>query len=284
MRESTADTAQATWTVIVPLRTSAAKSRLGAPATLAAAMSSDCLDAVDRCPAVSHLIVVVAGPVGALPRRARVLAQPDNHPGLRAAIGLGLQAASARPTAVLLGDLPALTPDSLALALADGFARLRATTMAFHVPDADGTGTVLLGAAGPDLLPVRFGPHSGAAHTAAGSVPVAADARLRRDVDTAADLWQAWSLGVGPATRATLAAVQVSVLSYDPATRSGWVVTDDGVRLELPASALTGSDLRLLRPGQRLSALLTDTGQGGRHVSAVRLAGIGTPLPTEGAP
>ncbi len=67
------------------------------------------------------------------------------------------------------------------------------------------------------------------------------------------------------------APLQVTVHRYDPATRSGSAVTDAGVLLPFADSALEGSGLRLLRPGQRLDAVLD---QGGREIIALRLGSI----------
>jgi 2-phospho-L-lactate guanylyltransferase len=46
--------------------------------------------------------------------------------------------------------------------------------------------------------------------------------------------------------------VQATVRSYDPASRSGSVLLDDGTELEYAAMALRGSGVRLLRSGQRV--------------------------------
>ena len=54
--------------------------------------------------------------------------------------------------------------------------------------------------------------------------------------------------------------MQATVYSFDPATRAGAVLLDDGVELPFAADALTGSGLRLLRPGQRVR--LETTGEG----------------------
>jgi 2-phospho-L-lactate guanylyltransferase len=45
---------------------------------------------------------------------------------------------------------------------------------------------------------------------------------------------------------------QATVHRYDPTTRSGSVLLDDGVGLDFDAAALEGSGLRLLRVGQRV--------------------------------
>jgi cold shock CspA family protein len=50
--------------------------------------------------------------------------------------------------------------------------------------------------------------------------------------------------------------VQATVASYDGQTRDGTVVTDDGVLYPFRSTALAGSGLRFLRPGQRVRAEL----------------------------
>ena len=74
------------------------------------------------------------------------------------------------------------------------------------VPDADETGTVLLAALDAAAMVPSFGPASASAHQAAGAVRLDVDLpRLRRDVDTPADLRAAVALGIGPRTQAVLA-------------------------------------------------------------------------------
>ncbi|HEX2174805.1 MAG TPA: hypothetical protein VHG70_02750 [Nocardioidaceae bacterium] len=46
--------------------------------------------------------------------------------------------------------------------------------------------------------------------------------------------------------------MQATVSEFDPQTRSGAVLLDDGVRLPFGADALAGTRLRLLRRGQRV--------------------------------
>lgn len=46
--------------------------------------------------------------------------------------------------------------------------------------------------------------------------------------------------------------MQATVSSFDPTTSAGAVLLDDGIELPFTASALEGSGLRLLRPGQRV--------------------------------
>ena len=56
--------------------------------------------------------------------------------------------------------------------------------------------------------------------------------------------------------------MQATVSAFDPATRIGKVLLDDGVELPFPAEALSGTRLRLLRPGQRVRLATTGTGEG----------------------
>jgi 2-phospho-L-lactate guanylyltransferase len=218
---SVTDAGRATggWTVILPLKGGpAAKSRLGAPAALATAIALDCLDAVLATDQVDAVVVVTPDPrlaAEAVAAGARVQAESAPGAGLSAAVSDGLQAVLGR-CAVLLGDLPALRPDDLATALhragdllgPDGRAHDR-PSMVF-VPDAEGTGTVLLTALSPAAMRPSFGPGSAAAHRAAGAVRLELDLpRLRRDVDTPADLRTAVEFGVGRRTRAVLAEITV---------------------------------------------------------------------------
>lgn len=113
--------------------------------------------------------------------------------------GSGQGAAVGRPGwAVLLGDLPALRAKDLVAALGRAAEHSRAL-----VPDAEGTGTVLLTATDGPPEP-RFGPGSAQRH-AVDAVRLDLDLpSLRRDVDTAADLAAAVALGVGPHTARAL--------------------------------------------------------------------------------
>lgn len=187
-----------------------AKSRL-APAAgidrsqLARAIALDSLQAASTCTAVGRLVVVTSDPVvaAAASRVADVVADPGS--GLLGAIRAGVHQARARdaagPLAVLLADVPALRPPDLAVALN----RCGRHAAAF-VPDAEGTGTVLLAATVPARLSPAFGPGSADRHEASGAVRLDLDLpSLRRDVDTWEALQQALALGVGPATAAVTA-------------------------------------------------------------------------------
>ena len=46
--------------------------------------------------------------------------------------------------------------------------------------------------------------------------------------------------------------MQATVSGFDAATRSGRVLTDDGVEMAFPTDVFDASGLRLLRPGQRV--------------------------------
>ncbi|MFI7278319.1 hypothetical protein ACL02R_26555 [Streptomyces sp. MS19] len=46
--------------------------------------------------------------------------------------------------------------------------------------------------------------------------------------------------------------MQATAYTYDPATRSGSVLLDDGTPLAFDADAFDAGGLRLLRPGQRV--------------------------------
>ncbi|MGO2658331.1 hypothetical protein [Mycetocola reblochoni] len=232
------------WRLIVPVKgTPGAKSRfapwLPDPAVrmrLASALAADTVAAAREADGVDELVVVAGGAVlPRFPSGVRLQRQDPSRPGLAAAVEEGLAGLGDGPCAVLLGDLPALRPEEIALALgrADGTAR-------GMVADADAEGTVLLTAAAPELLVARFGGASAARHVAEGHVPLvplvplsgpggrgraravsgAVGGRrlhdreplagLRRDVDGADALRLADELGLGPATTALLERAQRS--------------------------------------------------------------------------
>jgi 2-phospho-L-lactate guanylyltransferase len=204
------------WTVLVPIKLlAAAKTRLrGAVGearheSLVLAMAQDSVAAALAAPGTVEVVVVtadaaVAAAVAAL--GARRVPEPVRG-GLNAALTHAAAVVGALPPgrriAALPADLPALRADELAAALAV----LHASHDGGYVPDAAGTGTVLLAApAGAGLSP-RFGPGSAAAHTRAGAPRHEGDwPTLRHDVDTADDLAAAVRLGVGPHTTALLGA------------------------------------------------------------------------------
>ena len=280
------------WAVVLPVkRLSAGKSRLrgalpGVPhERLALALATDTVAAAIACPEVAEVLVVTDDPAAAealAALGARIV--PDVGGGLNAAFGRGAAAVHGRPVAALAGDLPALRPADLSGALRAAEPTLRRfpaeptmrrfpaeptlrrfpaePTLRRFAADAAGTGTVLLTAPSGGSLDPRFGAASAAAHAASGALPLAgALPRLRRDVDTAEDLAAAAALGLGPHTAALVAmagngrygaAMQGTVATFDPGTRSGTLLLDDGTELPYPASAFDASGLRLLRLGQRV--------------------------------
>ncbi|BCJ42521.1 2-phospho-L-lactate guanylyltransferase [Actinoplanes ianthinogenes] len=200
-------------TVIPVKRLDAAKSRLrGAVAEdrhpeLVLAMVADTAAAVLNATTVAGLIVVTDDPVvAAVVRKMGAEVAADPGAGLNAALRFGADEVAGRAAhrAVLTGDLPALRPEQLDAALAG------VTGRAF-VPDAAGTGTVLLAVPPRTPLDPRFGPGSAAAHRASGAIPLTGDwPGLRQDVDSAADLDTVLELGAGDRTRALLRDVGLS--------------------------------------------------------------------------
>ena len=58
--------------------------------------------------------------------------------------------------------------------------------------------------------------------------------------------------------------MQATVRSYDPATRSGSVLLDDGTELPYDGRALLGSGVRFLRSGQRVRIEVIGSGHDAR--------------------
>ncbi|WP_238695142.1 2-phospho-L-lactate guanylyltransferase [Ornithinimicrobium flavum] len=202
-----------TWHLVVPVKEAVrAKSRLEAPhplsrPVLARAVAEDTLEQACRAVPPSQVVVVTSDPhAGRFARGSGAVVVPDPGTGLNAAVRAGLASAGpATPTpgardgwAVLLGDLPALRAEDLLAALARC-----AAYPACVVPDADGTGTVLLTSTVGPPRP-RFGSGSARRHALSATVLPLDLPHLRRDVDTAADLRTAVALGVGPRTAAAL--------------------------------------------------------------------------------
>jgi 2-phospho-L-lactate/phosphoenolpyruvate guanylyltransferase len=197
------------WRLVVPVKGAPdAKSRLQVGAgiartDLARAMALDTIEAALTTSAVDTVLVVTSDPVvsgAALAMGARV--EPDPGGGLNAAVGCGrdvIAAESTGPLAVLLADLPAVRPEDLTAALAECTAHPAA-----FVPDAEGSGTVLLAVADAADLRPAFGAGSAARHDLVATRLDLDLLRLRRDVDVEMSLTAAVALGVGPRTRAVL--------------------------------------------------------------------------------
>ena len=180
------------WVVVVPVKgTPEAKSRLGDDlpdrGALALAIALDTTSAALAAQSVVGVIVVTSTAVaGAFDELDALVVVEDEPAGLAAAIASGIELASelgapGRGVAVLLGDLPALSPSEL-----DGALSLAARHDRAMVPDAEGSGTVLVTAADGATHSTAFGPGSSAAHVAAGYAPLElpGDWGLRNDVDT----------------------------------------------------------------------------------------------------
>jgi 2-phospho-L-lactate guanylyltransferase len=201
------------WTVIVPVKQiMLAKTRLGGidDATrraLAVAFARDTVAAAARSSRVGQ-VVVVSNDDAAAEIAADVAELVPDVPdaGLNAALLYAVeQVRDRRPrasVAAISSDLPALRGADLTRAI-----RLAPATPWF-VADADGIGTTMLAAPGGERWAPAFGYGSRLAHLEAGIAPLDVGGldRLRRDVDTQADLTAARRLGVGPATSAVLAA------------------------------------------------------------------------------
>jgi 2-phospho-L-lactate/phosphoenolpyruvate guanylyltransferase len=197
------------WTAVIPVkRLGAAKSRLRGAVPdawhedLALAMVRDTVTAVLACVQVTELLVITDDPaVAAAVTALGAHAVPDDPgAGLNAAMRFGADVAAGptRRRAVLAGDLPALRPEELSSALK---AAGRTRGGRCFVPDAEGSGTVLLTASPGIALDPRFGVGSASAHAASGARRiVGAWPGLRQDVDTAADLTTVLALGPGEHT------------------------------------------------------------------------------------
>lgn len=200
--------------LVIPVRDPAsAKSRLAVGddpaaharrAALAAAIALDTVTAARAAREVGEVIVV--GTLASALEGVQVLDDPGY--GLLVAVGAGLAAAdAAAPTAVLLGDLPALQPADLDAALVAASEHHWA-----FVPDAEGTGTTLVTAAAGLPHALRFGEGSAEQHRDAGYVELDVPERsgLRRDIDTPAqlaalaELAAAGAVLLGPRTAALL--------------------------------------------------------------------------------
>lgn len=231
---------------------------------LAQAMALDTLTALTSAP----MAVAVVSDDPVLPRIlsaagivADLVSEPT-PPGMNAALAAGaeqLRVTGHDPVLACVGDLPALTPESVRTVLA-GSAEQRA-----FLADASGVGTTMLIASQLALNP-RFQGESAAAHRDSGAREI--DDRdlphpvpdARTDVDDLAALADAIALGVGPHTARLVDIDAGSVAEYQPVTVAAGgdeqhhlVITDGGVRLRLPVEHLD-TQIRLVRPGQRLHA------------------------------
>lgn len=208
------------WHLVIPVKDAdLAKTRLEAPLPLsrpelARAVAQDTIEAACAAVGPGQVTVVTSDVVvraATLVLGAGVV--PDPREGLNRAVVAGWESAGTRDLtgvdavardggrigwAAMLGDLPALRPEDLRTALALCAAHPEAV-----VPDADGTGTVLLTSTVAPPVP-RFGPGSAARHGESAVVLELDLPGLRRDVDVAQDLRSALALGVGRHTTLAL--------------------------------------------------------------------------------
>jgi 2-phospho-L-lactate guanylyltransferase len=199
------------WAVVIPVKPlGLAKTRLGGGIAvptdrLMLAFAQDTVAAALDCLVVREVLVVTNDTrVTAAVTELGAVCVPDKpDAGLNAAVRHGiLSVPDGSGVAVLTADLPALRPAELAAALA-----LVVDGQAF-VPDAPGSGTVLLAAPAGIAVEPRFGPHSARDHEASGAVRLSGDwPSLRRDVDTPDDLTAAAALGLGRHTARLLAGI-----------------------------------------------------------------------------
>lgn len=200
----------APWHVVVPVKdTRWGKSRLARLGgshrqRLSLAIADDTVRAVVAAVGAPRVLIVTSD---AELRRswmaAGVAVLEDPGTGLNGAVQAGLRVVGGGPwpVAALLGDVPSLQPGDLRLALDAAFDHCDS-----FVPDAAGTGTVLLcHRSTPPAFEPRFGADSAAAHAALGARRLEFDLpRLRADVDDEDSLAAAERLGLGDATRAAL--------------------------------------------------------------------------------
>lgn len=208
------------WTVVIPVkRPEHAKTRLAdavgeSRPRFARAFAADTVLAALGCASVARVIVVTDDDEAAAEARtlgADVVADTPDA-GLNAALRHGAETARASDpdvaVATLSADLAALRPDELSRVL-----EAAAEHPLSFVADAAGIGTTIY-AAGPGVaFEPAFGGRSRAAHRLAGAVELELGdiPSVRRDVDTAVDLWDARRLGVGPRTAALLEELDVAL-------------------------------------------------------------------------
>ncbi|WP_211659144.1 2-phospho-L-lactate guanylyltransferase [Phytoactinopolyspora halophila] len=174
---------------------------------MARAFAADTVAAALACPPVRSVLVVTDDDeFRAEARRlgAEVIADTPGA-GLNAALRHGARHLRghrpALPVASLSADLPALRAAELQRVLEHA-----AEYPISFLADAVGVGTTLYASTtGAPFLP-RFGERSRAAHQEAGAVEldIADVPTVRRDIDTAVDLWDGMRIGLGPRTESVI--------------------------------------------------------------------------------
>jgi 2-phospho-L-lactate guanylyltransferase len=208
------------WAVVMPVKQLAhAKTRITSTAetsvaALAFAFVKDTTSAVLACPDVDLVVIATSDSQVAdwAGERGCTVVSDDGHPGINAAARHGAERAFGRRTAILVSDLPCLTPDSLSAVLQAGTEHPRA-----FLTDRQGTGTTIWMAGDGSMVTTRFGSNSRALHAQAGAVDLVAEQpdridwlAARHDIDTRDDLGSAMSLGVGAFTRLAVRPTQPS--------------------------------------------------------------------------
>lgn len=192
------------WTLVLPVKDAGrAKSRLdledAVRARLALSFALDTTRAALRARRVEEVVVVTSGnQLEAFRSLGATAVLEPPAPGLLRAVRSGIDAIR-RPArvGVMLADLPALRSHELDAAL-----RLAAQHDRAMVPDAEGTGTVLVTARRGVAHRLKFGADSRRLHRAAGyrEIAVAQTSGLRNDVDDREALMRSKRLGWGVST------------------------------------------------------------------------------------
>ncbi len=252
------------WTVVLPVKSlDLAKTRLdpeGRRGALALAFFRDCLAAVVASPRVGAVIVVTSDQVISTiaADSGCTVVDDGGHPGINAAAAWAAASTGAKaPVAVMVSDLPCLTPDAMT-ALLD--VALREAHPTAFLADADGTGTTMWLRSTGSGIDSQFGPDSAAAHRRSGAADLAATtlgsviAPARRDVDTDDDLARAVGLGVGAHTLAALAPAVLTIVTALRTTDTGAleVADEQGRRHTIGWESVAAAGFREVRPGQRL--------------------------------
>lgn len=183
------------WSAVVPVRSwGEGKTRLGTR-TLIRAFTEDVVDALRHAPDINDVIVTSGDPqVGAWAQQQGVSFHVDDVHELNAAL---LSASPQGNVAYFLADVPCLRAVDVMQLLAH-------SDRPSFVSDTAGTGSTCAFFPAGTVRTPAFGPRSRAAHRALGLHELTeADlgqetaSRVRRDVDTPVDLWDARRIGVG---------------------------------------------------------------------------------------
>lgn len=195
------------WTAVIPIRSfNGGKTRLVVPSidtgSLIRAFTHDVIDACRACPRITRIVVVSPDPsvidaAKALGIESVVEQAPS---GINDAIAT-VRSQVSGPIIAILGDTPCMTGEAL-----DTVLREADQHEVSFVADASGVGSTLWCTRGTTSATSHFGHHSRARHRADGAVELGVGTnamswtRVRRDVDTDVDLWDARRIGLGAST------------------------------------------------------------------------------------